>query len=321
MIYDLARAVASFLLMLNAAAACAQTSPAERETALNITATLIADRYVDPTKGRMIAQQLRADITQRRFADSGDDVAFSRAVMQRLRALSDDGHFDFVPQQTDAAAPPSEAQLMERWYGTSVNHGFAEVRRLDNGVGYLNLTVFAPVDRGGDLASAAMSLLAQSPALIVDLRQNGGGMEEMVLLLAAYLLDETREMSALYDRPRDQTQRRFTPSWVAGRRFGEQKPVVILVSHRTFSAAEQFAYDLKAMGRAVIIGEQTGGGAHPSELRPVGPHFLLTLPEGRSINPITHRDWEGVGVTPDIVVPADEALSRALQFLAQRNTP
>ncbi len=105
-----------------------------------------------------------------------------------------------------------------------------------------------------------------------------------------------------------------SPAWVPGRHFGGKKPLFILTSKSTFSAAEALAYDLQALKRAVIVGERTGGGAHPYEYRRIHPHFALDLPEGKSINPITGDNWQGVGVKPDVEVPADQALKRALEL-------
>ena len=167
------------------------------------------------------------------------------------------------------------------------------------------------------MAAAAMTLLAQSRALIIDLRQNGGGMGDMVELLAGYILDKPIEISGTYDRPTDRHTRSFTPSWVPGRRFGGTKPVFILISRRTFSAAEAFAYDMQAAGRARIVGERSGGGAHPFAYRAIDDRFVLSLPEGRSINPVTGRDWEGTGVVPDVESRADDALNVAESSLPQ----
>jgi len=122
------------------------------------------------------------------------------------------------------------------------------------------------------------------------------------------------ETSGTYDRPSDTLTRTFTPSWVPGRRFGPDKPVFVLISNRTFSAAEAFAYDLQALGRATIVGERSGGGAHPFEYRAITPRFVLSLPEGRSINPITGGDWQGVGVRPDVEASAEQALDAALRL-------
>lgn len=308
----LIRCLPVLALAVTSAPAAAQAIHSQREVVEKV-AELIEKRYVDPAASKRIAEALR-----RRPLDlvaGNTPETFAANFTTRLRALSGDGHFALEYDPGSKAVPEGEVvepAELERWYGAHVNHGFEQVRRLGGGIGYLDLRVFAPTSMAGDLASAAMNLLAQSPALIIDLRHNGGGMGEMTRLLAAYLLDESREMSADYDRPSSRTIRHFTPAEVPGRRFGGKRPVYILVSRRTFSAAEAFAYDLQAMKRAIVIGEQTGGGAHPFNYRPVADGFVLSLPEGRSINPITGGDWEGVGVTPDIRVTADAALDKAI---------
>jgi C-terminal processing protease CtpA/Prc len=157
-------------------------------------------------------------------------------------------------------------------------------------------------------------MLAQSAALIIDLRENGGGHGEMAHLLAAYLLDESKPMSGSYDRPSGTREWALTPAWVPGRRYGVGRPVYVLISTRTFSAAEGFAYDLQALRRVSVVGERSGGGAHPFKYRSVHPHFVLSLAEGRSINPITGGNWQGRGVAPDVEVPADRALETALRL-------
>jgi len=100
-----------------------------------------------------------------------------------------------------------------------------------------------------------------------------------------------------------------------GKRFGQTKPVYVLTSRRTFSGAEEFSYNLKHLKRATIIGETTGGGAHPGGMRRIHANFSIFVPDGRAINPITNTNWEGVGVEPDVKVAADDAL-RTAQLLA-----
>ena len=284
-----------------------------RKNVVESTARLIEQRYVSPERGVRIARSLRSQAD--RFTET-DPEAFAEALTRYLRKVSNDGHFA-IAHRPVAAEPTdsldSDAE-MERWYGVGVNHGFESVRRLEGGVGYLDLRVFAPTRMAGDMAAAAMTLLAECPALIIDLRQNGGGMGDMVQLLAAYILDEPIEVSGMYDRPTNRHTRATTPAWVPGRRFGGTKPVFVLISRRTFSAAENFAYDMQAAGRVKIIGERSGGGAHPFAYRAVDGGFVLSLPEGRSINPVTGRDWEGTGVVPDVTTPADEALATALRL-------
>jgi len=89
------------------------------------------------------------------------------------------------------------------------------------------------------------------------------------------------------------------------------KDLYILTSGRTFSAPEAFAYDMQALKRATIVGEMTGGGAHGTTMHRLADHFSASIPFSRSINPVTKTDWEGVGVKPDVVVPADQALLTA----------
>jgi len=299
-------------------------TPDDRRAVVARVAELLEARYVDAQKGKTLARQIRRDSTARRWPEISGDEEFAKTVTARLRELSKDGHLslDYSAKELAADAESAEeafgADEFEKWYGVGVNHGFEEFRRFEGNIGYLNLTVFAPPSMGADLAVAAMSLLAQSDALIIDLRNNGGGDGAMGKLLAGYLLDGAREMSSTYDRPTDTLTRAVSAEWVPGRRFGAEKPVYLLIGHRTFSAAEAFAYDLQALKRAIVVGEPSGGGAHPFEYRRAGTHFALSLPEGRSINPITGKDWEGVGVRPDVPVPQAQALEKALELARQR---
>jgi hypothetical protein len=296
----------------------APLTPADRRTVLRATADLIERRYVIEATARTLAEHLRRDAAADRWRDQSDPEAFAAAITADLRSVSGDGHLGLshrakpLPEEQDAAERTFTAEEMDRWYGPHLNYGFEQVRRLEGNVGYLDLRVFAPTATAGDVAAAVMSMLAQSTALIIDLRQNGGGHGEMAHLLAAYLLDEAKPMSGSYDRPSDTREWALTPAWVPGRRYGLGRPVYVLISKRTFSAAEGFAYDLQALRRVTVVGERSGGGAHPFKYRRVHPHFVLSLAEGRSINPITGGNWQGTGVVPDVDVPADRALDTAL---------
>ena len=97
---------------------------------------------------------------------------------------------------------------------------------------------------------------------------------------------------------------------VPGKKF-VAKDVYVLTSKRTFSAAEEFTYNLQTQKRATIVGETTGGGAHPGGPQPINDHFAVWVPSGRAANPVTKTNWEGTGVKPDIEVPADQALKTA----------
>lgn len=287
-----------------------------RQEVISGAAQLIENRYVYPDKGRKIAAALLADTS---MFNQTDPQVFASALTQRLRALSNDGHFaveyraEGLSEETrDDVDAAHMSASMERWYGPHVNYGFENLQRLEGGIGYLDLRVFAPLEMGGDVLAGALNFLAQSPALIIDLRRNGGGMGETGLVLITWLMGESVEASGSYDRPTDRTVRTFTPSEIPGRPFGPDKPVYILTSRRTFSAAEAFTYDLQALKRVTVIGERSGGDAHPFQYRSITPYFVLSLPEGRSINPITGGDWEGTGVVPDVETAPDDAMTAAL---------
>ena len=290
----------------------------DRRAILLATADLVETRYVIEDTGRALSEQLRRDATADRWREETEPEAFAAAITAHLRSASGDGHLGLsyratpLPAEDTSAERTHTAEEMDRWYGPHLNYGFEQVRRLDGNIGYLDLRVFAPTSTAGDVAAAVMTVLAQSTALIIDLRENGGGHGEMAHLLAAYLLDESKPMSGSYDRPSDTREWALTPAWVPGRRFGTGRPVYVLTSKRTFSAAEGFAYDLQALRRVTVVGERSGGGAHPFKYRRVHPHFVLSLAEGRSINPITGGNWQGTGVVPDVEVPADRALETAV---------
>jgi hypothetical protein len=291
------------------------TTQDQAEIVRNV-ADLLERRYVDAEAGARLASALRLQAAQWRQVT--EPARFAEAVTAWLRAASGDGHLGLsyseapIPEQDGEAA--FNAAEMERWYGAHLNHGVERVERLDGNIMLLDLRVFPPATMGGEVIAAAMNVVAQGDALILDLRRNGGG-AETANLVTGYLLDEGGQpLSGTYHRPSGRTRANTSPVWVPGRRFGGTKPLFILTSRRTFSAAEAVAYDLQALGRAVIVGEVTGGGAHPYEYRRVHPHFALDLPEGRSINPITGGNWQGVGVRPDVEVAADQALERALEL-------
>lgn len=294
------------------AAVAAPLPPAEQAEVVEQAAKLIESRYVDPQAGREIARALRRERSLQAPAEPKD---LADRMTTFLRERGSDGHF--MVSWSEKALTPADfsdemsAADIDRYYGPKLNHGVAKVERLDGNVMLLDLRVFPPPDLAGDVIAAAMTLVAQGDALIIDLRQNGGGMET-VNLVAGYLLPPGAQLSAFYDRPSGRLTPQTTAVWQPGRRFGADKPLYILTGKRTFSAAEALAYDLQALKRATIVGEVTGGGANPFEYRRLTDHFALGLPEKRSVNPVTGTNWQGVGVKPDVAVPADQALDRAL---------
>ena len=296
---------------LAAVAASLVMTPADQIRIANRTAAMLEERYVDPRIGKATAKALR----NKRWKDAQDGMAFASQLTQFLRETARDGHLsvDYSPEpiKPDGGLETFAAGELERFYGPHINHGFEKVERLEGNIMLLDLRVFPPPAMAGDVMAAAMTLVAQGDALIIDLRRNKGGMETANLLMS-YLLPEGTPLSAVYDRPTNKTKAENTAAWVPGRRFGTDKPLYILTSKRTFSAGEAVAYDLQAAKRAVVVGEVTGGGANPFEYRRIDDYFALSLPEQRSVNPVTGTNWQNVGVKPDVPVAADQALETAL---------
>lgn len=302
-------------LLLASPAGARDFSVGEQAAVIRAAADLVEARYVDADKAPAIADALRKLADERRRPMEGQ--AFADEVTERFRAVSGDGHLGLTyseqPLPEDGGDAQFSAAEMDKWYGPQLNHGVEKIERLAGNVMLLDLRVFPPVEMGADVFAAAMTVVAQGDALVIDLRHNGGG-GETADLLTGYLVAGGSPLTGSYDRPSDTWRYLSSPAWVPGRPFGERKPLYILTSRRTFSAAEAFAYNLQALGRATVVGEVTGGGAHPFEYRRVHPHFAVDLPEAKSINPITGTNWERVGVKPDVAVPADQALDKALEL-------
>jgi C-terminal processing protease CtpA/Prc len=293
-----------------------------RATVVNNLIQKLHDHYIFPE----VAQQMDAAIRAKAGSGEYDQLATLEELCERLtedlQAVSHDKHlrlfYHAESEVEDQPEQPTPEQIEEfRTAMSLLNFGFARVERLPGNVGYLDLRGFFPASVGGEAAVAAMNLLAHTSALIVDLRQNGGGDPEMIALITSYLFDHMTNLNNMYWRDGDRTQQFWTLPYVPGRRYGGSKPVYVLTSGDTFSGAEEFAYNLKSLKRATIIGEVTGGGAHPVGGFAIAPHVGAHIPVGRAINPISGTNWEGTGVAPDIAVPQAEAL-RTAQTLALR---
>jgi hypothetical protein len=303
-------------------------TPEIRQTVVLDLAKLAQEKYVYPEVGEELATSIRAKLEQGGFDEIVEAGELAMTLTEDLRALSNDRHWSVVydphrlPKYIDPETEEDEAQLAQ-WLARARrrNFGFEKVERLQGNIGYIDLREFAPSEHAGETAVAAMSFVANCDALIFDLRQNHGGYPSMVQLITSYLYDaEPRHINTFYYRPSDDYQQFWTFPHVPGRRLPEV-PVYVLTSSATGSGAEEFTYNLKHMGRATLVGETTGGAAHPVTAETVQEHFHVRLPYGRPINPITQENWEGTGVEPHITVPQENALKtahlHALEHLAE----
>jgi C-terminal processing protease CtpA/Prc len=292
---------------------------AARSTALGAIATLLRDHYVFPAVVERVAVAVAGLGTD--LADSSGEWA--GAVTSVLQSSSGDLHLRLHHSPTamemtdpfeDSSFTPTELAEYRQLFRDDA-HGIGAVERLPGNVGLLRMRGFVAPAFGGDRLAAAMTLLADTDALLIDLRTSRGGSPEAVQLLCSYLFDSLEDPVHLNDIVEDGGDRRhqyWTLPWTPGPRYLD-RTVYVLTSARTFSAAEELAYNLKALGRATVVGEQTRGGAHPSSRVPVTPHYALNLPHARSVNPVTGTNWEGVGVEPDVATTEADAFDVALR--------
>jgi retinol-binding protein 3 len=195
---------------------------------------------------------------------------------------------------------------------TARNCGFETAEHLPPNIGYLKIDLFAEPKYCASTAIAAMAFVSNSDSLIIDLRDNHGGAPRMSALIASYLFAVPTHLDDSFDRQKKLNVQLWTDPYLAGNKF-IGKRVFVLISRKTFSAAELFSYDLRNLKRATLIGETTGGGAHAVGPHRLGDHFVIAVPFGGFVNPMTGTDWEGSGVEPDVKMAAAEALDEALK--------
>lgn len=275
-------------------------------------ASALNRRYVFPDVAARMETDLRARVVRGEFNSVSDPSSFAQMLTKDLQSVSHDKHLRVRPRESD----PVMGRVGSSGPRASI---FGRTERMAGDVAYVEILSFgAPPEAVREETSRIMTAAADAKALIVDLRANGGGSPFTVALVSSYLFGaEPVHLNSLYFRPANRTDDFFTDPNVGGRKFGPDKPIYVLTSSRTFSGAEEFAYNLQTRKRATIVGETTGGGANPGGGVPLPYGLTVFVPTGRAINPITKTNWEGVGVKPDVPVEAGAALDVAHRLARQ----
>lgn len=290
------------------------------------------DRYAFPE----IASKAQADIRQRlRDGGYGDIVSghqFAETLTAQLQTLSADLSLRVyfsptpLPELSADTHPTAEELAYQQQQSQRRNFDINRVERLAGNLGFLQLYGFEPPEFAGDTLAAAMICVAHTQGLIIDLRYNRGGSPSMVALLCSYLLPPypAVHLSDVSWPAEQRTQQSWTLPYVNGPRYLE-RPVYVLIGPETATAAEEFAYTLKQLKRATLIGETTAGKANPGAGQRLNDHFWMFLPTGQVINSVTGDNWESSGVLPDFKVPVELALKVAhymgLTDLSKRSQP
>ena len=289
---------------------------------------LVRANYVFPELAEQAATAIEARLAAGAY-DQLDEITLTELVTQHLQEATDDRHLalmlgDVPPPNPRPGPRPWEPkdhearQLARRQRFRLDNFGIRRVERLDGNVGYLDLRRMPVPANAGPAIAAAMELVAGTYALIIDMRRNGGGSPEGVVFWCSYLFDEPTHFNDIFHADTGETQQFWAHPYVPGSRYLD-RPVYVLTSRQTFSGGEDLCYTLQALGRAEMIGETTGGGAHPTRVYPISAAVCVGIPFARSVNPVTGANWQATGVVPDIAVPdaeaCDVAYTRALQHV------
>lgn len=306
---------AASVLSLMVSPASAETSPQTQislmldhtkiEQAIGGITTELRDAYVFPEIGAKAADALQSNLEAKVYAGVTDPAQFARQLTEQLRALTSDSHMRVIyglpfGDQSRTSEPQGAGLVAER---------------LEGNVEYINLPSFVPPDIFHPAADEAIRKLLNTAAIIIDMRDNGGGHPASVAYLISFFLDQSQpvHLNDLIWRNRGtstfRTEAFFSsPTPVT---YLDQ-PVYVLVGPQTYSAGEEFSYDLHVLKRAVIVGEASRGGANPGGLNELGSDLFVIVPTGRAENPITRSNWGGKGVLPDVQTTSEAALKTAL---------
>ncbi|GAA0766065.1 S41 family peptidase [Ideonella azotifigens] len=296
---------------------------ASRVQIVNSLADKMRDLYVFPDIGEQTAIALKKKLNDGGYDSVKYAVGLSTLLTTDVQAICNDlhlhvGYGETLPIDSDIDnSTQAEKDAFTRKQIEAFGSAFATVERLSGNIAYLDVHQFSPPNYSKQAIAVAMAQVADSAVLIVDLRNNHGGDPDTVALLSSYLFDKRTHLTDLYWRDGARTQQFWTDENVFGPKFGQLKPVFVLTSRRTFSAAEAFSYNLKILKRATIVGEATGGGANPGDIVRLKGNFSAFIPTGRAVNPITNTNWEGTGVTPDVFASYQTALLVAQKLAVQ----
>jgi retinol-binding protein 3 len=309
------------------------TAETRKQTIEDLSA-LLPERYAYKEIGQKLQRLLRENLKAGKYDSYLSPLEFSIAVTNDLRSLNSDRHLalNFSPQPQPAASTntppqpptPEEQARQASIFNRQMNFGFKAVQFLNGNIGYLKLDYFdSYLEYSSPVADASMTFFKNSDALIIDLRENGGGSGQMVNYIAGFFFKTRTLTGTSYNRLTDSTAEEFITPQPDEKQLPKMD-LYILTSKSTVSAAEALAYNLKYLKNAKVIGETSAGAANPGRVTRLNNLFTAFIPNRHGMNVVTKTNWEGTGVPVDIACPAEDALRvariEALKKLRQRAT-
>jgi retinol-binding protein 3 len=299
-------------------------TPASIRVVVDSLANQVSKYYIDKPAADKMSAALRSALKQGKYAEFTDPHLLAAKLTSDIQAVHRDEHFhvEYNPLVADELSgniedvPGMVAEKLR--VEMTRNFGFRKAEVFGGSIGYLEISSFSRLnDYSRRTADAALRLLSNCEALIIDLRYGSGGSPEMMTHLLGRFFAERTHVANIYIRSENATLPYYTTVDSSFSRL-HRMPVYILTSYKTFSAAEGFIYAMKSFKRATIVGEATRGGAHTVTYRPLGHGFVADIPFGRAMDPKTGMNWEGTGIAPDVSVPADDALEAAENIIFEK---
>ncbi len=313
-----------FLLVFGVPALC--KSQSIRKDSIDIKVLLdslnkvLNNHYVFPDKARSISIYLETQLKENVYtSELQNPQKLAEHIQNDITKIHQDPHMHLkydpgfrIQQYTK---PSIEEINQTKKYWKENNYAFTKVEILSGNIGYITFNLFVDdVESAKPIISSALRFLSNTSAIIIDLRENYGGSPNMVSQIESFFFKEKTHMNDLINRSTKDTTFFYADPAKADS-LNLLMPVYILTSHSTFSGGEDFSYGMQKSNRAIIVGETTGGGAHPQMPFSVGQGFIISIPYARSLNPITKTDWEGTGVIPDAKDKAHNALITAQELI------
>ena len=270
---------------------------------------VLNEYYVYPEVAKAMESFINIQMSNGAYQNAFTQQKLIEELQSDLREISSDGHISLhlanhSKDRRSQVLPRTELQKQ-------VHADFISSGKATNKIGYLRFDKFSGDPQTKKLITEAMISLAASNSLIIDMRENIGGDPNLVAFLSSYFVEDNTPLWSLIDRDGNEVLK--VKSKVNNNKFNGK--LYLLTSNKTYSAAEAFVYTLKHLGRAYIIGEPTGGGAHLVEMQRVTDDIDIRIPVLRAYNSVTESNWERNGVIPMIAVEASKAKSAAIKHI------
>ena len=298
----------SFVLYALSGQARAAISPADQDRVIDQIARILAEKYIHAD----VAGEMAAIMEKNRedYHALSEPRLLARRLNVDLFAVSKDHHVKVL-----YTGPGKDA--MSVFFTAESNYKFVKAETLPGNIGYLRMDEFSTHKEAIEVAEAALAFLANTDALIIDLRFNRGGSGDLATLMLSYFFEKPTVINRYFYRWTGKSSHYMTHKKVEGRRL-VGKPLYVLTSRHTASAAEIFANTVKTFELGTLVGEKTFGIANVADFAALENGFSLLFTHGEDKNPITGTNWQGTGITPDVACGLDEAPARAHQLAWSR---